>query len=146
MTDRADKAVHFYLRALVICLCLFAYLVLGLYTEFRLIGIKPLPEKLIRVQQLMEKGDERAALIYQTIGVYFGHNVVQYMDMYALRSVLVLGRVLTGAGGNLILETAREVLKTEYPELRGKIRLVTPGEKEKRLGQAMAAASLPSII
>jgi predicted NBD/HSP70 family sugar kinase len=106
----------------------------------------PLPEKLIRVQQLMEKGDERAALIYQTIGVYFGHNVVQYMDMYALRSVLVLGRVLTGAGGNLILETAREVLKTEYPELRGKIRLVTPGEKEKRLGQAMAAASLPSII
>ena len=105
----------------------------------------PLPEKLIEVQKLMESGDQRAARIYETIGVYFGHNVVQYMDMYELKSILVLGRVLSGAGGNLILDTARKLLKTEYPDLAGKVSLVTPGEKEKRLGQAMAAASLPSI-
>jgi len=52
---------------------------------------------------------------------------------------------LTGTGGELILETAREVLRTEYPEEAERVDLVTVGEKEKRLGQAMAAASLPKI-
>jgi predicted NBD/HSP70 family sugar kinase len=105
----------------------------------------PLPEKLVEVQQLMESGDDRAAGIYETIGVYFGHNIAQYIDMYTIKSVLVLGRVLTGEGGNLILSTAKEVLRTEYPELVDSVHLITPGEKEKRLGQAVAAASLPSI-
>jgi len=42
-----SKDIRFYVKAFVIGLCLFAYLVLGFYTELKLIGVKPLPEKLI---------------------------------------------------------------------------------------------------
>ena len=93
----------------------------------------------------MESGDEGARKIYQTIGTYFGYNVVHYSDSYELRHVLLLGRVLSGAGGELIVETSKDVLKREFPEIAEKVEIVTPGEKEKRLGQAVVAASLPSL-
>jgi predicted NBD/HSP70 family sugar kinase len=104
-----------------------------------------LPLKLEIVQQLMAGGDPRARGIYQTIGVYFGYNIATYADFYDVRNLLVLGRVLTGAGGDLILSTATEVLKAEFPEVAERIRYHIPDEKEKRHGQAIAAASLPSI-
>jgi predicted NBD/HSP70 family sugar kinase len=104
-----------------------------------------LPVKLEHVQQLMATGDERALKIYQTIGVYFGYNIATYADFYDVRNLLVLGRVLTGAGGDLILSTAAEVLTAEFPEVAERIRYHIPDEKEKRHGQAIAAASLPSI-
>jgi predicted NBD/HSP70 family sugar kinase len=104
-----------------------------------------LPVKLEHVQQLMAAGDPRARKIYQTIGVYFGYNIATYADFYEVRNLLVLGRVLTGAGGDLILSTATEVLQAEFPEIAERIRYHIPGEKEKRHGQAVAAASLPSI-
>ena len=104
-----------------------------------------LPVKLEHVQKLMAAGDERARRIYQTIGVYFGYNIATYADFYEVRNLLVLGRVLTGAGGDLILSTATEVLQAEFPELAERIRYHIPDEKEKRHGQAIAAASLPSI-
>ena len=59
--------------------------------------------------------------------------------------MLVLGRVMTGEGGDVILSTAGEVLREEFPELAERIRFHMPGEKEKRHGQAIAAASLPAI-
>jgi len=71
--------------------------------------------------------------------------IAQYADFYELRHVLVLGRVLTGEGGDLILSTAHQVLKDEFPEVEETLRLHVPSEKEKRHGQAVAAASLPSI-
>jgi predicted NBD/HSP70 family sugar kinase len=104
-----------------------------------------LPVKLEHVQRLMAAGDERARKIYQTIGVYFGYNIATYADFYEVRNLLVLGRVLTGEGGDLILSTAAEVLTAEFPEIAERIRYHIPGEKEKRHGQAIAAASLPSI-
>jgi hypothetical protein len=52
---------------------------------------------------------------------------------------------MTGEGGNVILSTAGRVLKEEFPELAEKIRFHIPDEKEKRHGQAVAAASLPSV-
>jgi len=104
-----------------------------------------LPVKLEHVQQLMASGDPRARNIYQTIGVYFGYNIATYADFYEVRNLLVLGRVLTGAGGDLILSTANEVLRAEFPETAERIRYHIPDEKEKRHGQAIAAASLPSI-
>ena len=104
-----------------------------------------LPVKLEHVQKLMAAGDPRAHRIYQTIGVYFGYNIATYADFYEVRNLLVLGRVLTGAGGDLILSTATEVLKAEFPEVAERIRYHIPDEKEKRHGQAIAAASLPSI-
>jgi predicted NBD/HSP70 family sugar kinase len=102
----------------------------------------PLPEKLKRVQELMAQGDERAARIYQTIGTYLGYALAHYADFYDYENVLVLGRVMTGAGGTVILDGAREVLHVEFPELEDRLVFHTPDEKSKRHGQAVAAASL----
>ncbi len=103
----------------------------------------PLPEKLVEVQKRMAQGDERAARIYQTIGVCFGYAVAHYAEFYEMSHLLVLGRVMTGKGGEIILESAQAVLRREFPELR--INFHQPDEKEKRHGQAMAAASLPVV-
>ena len=105
----------------------------------------PLPVKLEQVQKLMAAGDERARRIYETIGVFFGYNIANYADFYDFRNLLVLGRVMTGEGGNLILEMAGRVLKEEFPEIAERIRFHIPDEQEKRHGQAIAAASLPVI-
>jgi predicted NBD/HSP70 family sugar kinase len=105
----------------------------------------PLPVKLEQVQALMAAGDERARKIYQTIGVYFGYTIATYSDFYDVRNLLVLGRVLTGEGGDLILSTAMEVLRAEFPEIAERVRYHIPGEQEKRHGQAIAAASLPAL-
>jgi len=105
----------------------------------------PLPAKLERVQKLAAEGDERARKIYETIGVYFGYTIAHYADFYDFRNLLVLGRVMSGEGGNSILQVAGKVLKEEFPEVAERIRFHIPGEQEKRHGQAIAAASLPAI-
>jgi predicted NBD/HSP70 family sugar kinase len=105
-----------------------------------------LPERLKEVQSLMDKDDVRAAKIYETIGVYLGYTIAHYADFYEFTHMLVLGRVTTGAGGDLVLEKAREVLKTEFPEAAEKIQLHVPDEKSRRVGQAVAAASLPALM
>jgi predicted NBD/HSP70 family sugar kinase len=108
-------------------------------------GDMPLPVKLEQVQKLMAAGDERARKIYETIGVYFGYTIAHYADFYDFRNLLALGRVMTGEGGDLILSVATQVLKTEFPEVAARMRFHIPDEKEKRHGQAIAAASLPAI-
>lgn len=105
----------------------------------------PFAEILLEVQDLMKKGDERAEEIYGSIGTYFGYAVAQYSEMYEIRNLLLLGRVSSGTGGEIIISRAEEVLKSEFPELADKIRFRTPDEKMKRHGQAVAAASLPKI-
>jgi predicted NBD/HSP70 family sugar kinase len=105
----------------------------------------PLPEKLEQVQKLAAQGDARAMRIYETIGVYFGYAIATYADFYEIRNLLVLGRVMTGVGGDRILEVGRQVLREEFPELAERLRFHIPDEKEKRHGQAIAAASLPAI-
>jgi len=105
----------------------------------------PLAEKLAATQRLMTAGDERARKIYESIGVYLGYAIAQYAGFYELRHVLALGRVMTGEGGEVILTAARRVLGREFPELAERIRLHAPSETEKRLGQAVAAASLPKL-
>lgn len=113
----------------------------GIQLETRL----PLAEKLKRVQELMEAGDERAQQIYQSIGVYLGYTTAHLADFYDLENVLILGRVTSGAGGDVILAEAKRVLREEFAELAGKIAFHVPNEKDKRHGQAIAAASLPSL-
>ena len=103
----------------------------------------PLAERLVEVQTLMAKGDPRARRIYEAIGVYLGYGIAHFADFYAIENVLVLGGVTSGEGGDRIVETASRVLKDEFPALAERIRLRTPDEKEKRHGQAIAAASLP---
>ena len=104
-----------------------------------------LPDRLKEVQRRMEAGDSAAKDIFSTVGRYFGYAVAHYADYYDIREVLALGRVTSGAGGDLLLEEAQAVLRAEAPELAEKIGFRQPGEKEKRHGQAIAAASLPAI-
>jgi len=99
-------------------------------------------EKLKVVQKLMEEGDERAAGIYETIGVYFGYQIAFYALFYQIKHVLILGRVTSGNGGTLLLEKAQEVLDKEFPELAKTVCLNIPDEKSRRVGQSVAAASL----
>ena len=102
-------------------------------------------EKLKVVQKLMEEGDERAKAIYETIGIYFGYSIAYYSLFYDIKHVLIMGRVTSGKGGEILLENAREILKKEFPELYNKMSLNIPDEKARRVGQSVAAASLPEI-
>jgi predicted NBD/HSP70 family sugar kinase len=104
-----------------------------------------LAEKLKEVQKLMDKGDERAARIYQTIGVFLGYALAHFASFYDIQHVLTLGRVTSGPGGDIILNGAKEVLRADFPELHRQIQFHIPNEKDKRHGQAVAAASLPSL-
>ena len=102
-------------------------------------------EKLKSVQALLEKGDQRALDIWRTIGAYVGYAIAHYADFYELKHALVLGRVTSGRGGDILLAGATEVLETEFPELAQKVAVHLPDESSRRVGQAVAAASLPSI-
>ena len=102
-------------------------------------------EKLKVTQKLMEQDDPRAAQVYESIGCYLGHTLAYYFEHYGFKYVLLLGRVMSGKGGDLLLETCRKVLDDEYPEHADKIQLTLPDEKFRRVGQSMAAASLPEM-
>ena len=102
-------------------------------------------EKLKVVQKLMEEDSEAAASVYESIGTYLGHTLAFYYDLYQCKHVLLLGRVMSGKGGDIVLATAKQVLAEEYPELDGKILPELPDEKFRRVGQSMAAASLPEL-
>ena len=107
-------------------------------------GLSP-AEKLKVVQGLMAAGDTRVADIYDTIGTYFGYTIAYYAEFYDIRHVLIMGRVTSGEGGIILLSKAQEVLDIEFPELSKKIKLHIPDEKSRRVGQSVAAASLPKI-
>ncbi len=102
-------------------------------------------EKLKVVQKLMAEGDERAAKVYSTIGVCFGYAIAYYAQFYDIKHILIMGRVTSGEGGTILLGKAQEVLDVEFPELAKKIQLHIPDEKSRRVGQSVAAASLPEI-
>jgi predicted NBD/HSP70 family sugar kinase len=105
----------------------------------------PLPERLNLVQSLMVEDDYRARKIYETIGTYVGYGVAHFAAFYDLRHVLVLGRVTSGRGGDLIVRGARKVLDVEFPDLARRIDFHVPDERDRRHAQAIAAASLPTI-
>jgi len=107
--------------------------------------VKDLPERLKIVQAMAKDKDPRALDIYRSIGVYLGYALPYYKEFYSLQAVLLLGRVTTGIGGDIILEEAKRVLATEFPEESKAIKLFVPDEKSRRVGQAIAAASLPEI-
>ena len=99
-------------------------------------------EKLKVVQGLMKKGDPRAREIYENIGTYLGYSLAYYSEFYDIKYLLLLGRVTSGDGGLLVVEKANEVIKNEFPHLAG-MQITMPDENSRRVGQSIAAASLP---
>jgi predicted NBD/HSP70 family sugar kinase len=102
-------------------------------------------EKLKAVQNLLNEGDKRAKRIFEDIGCYLGYSLAHYSDFYDIKHVLILGRVTSGMGGELIQQNARQVLRLYFPDLAEKIKLHLPDESSRRVGQSIAAASLPEI-
>lgn len=102
-------------------------------------------DKLKFVQDRLESGHTGAQQIWKSMGVYLGYGLAHYADFYEIKHVIILGRCTSGSGGELIVAGAREVLRTEFPELAEFINIQLPDEKSRRVGQSIAAASLPSL-
>ena len=100
-------------------------------------------EKLKAVQDLVQAGDERAMQIFTDIGCYLAHTIELYAHFYDISYLIVLGRVMSGRGGELILAQCQRVLQEEYPALAASVHVMLPDEKTRRVGQSVAAASLP---
>lgn len=104
-------------------------------------------EKLKIVQEMRDENGYTHGVekIYQTIGAYLGHTLAYYSTFYDMKHVLLMGRVVSGEGGDIIIDVAKNVLNTEYPGLAASLNLQLPDEKSRRVGQSVAAASLPKI-
>jgi hypothetical protein len=103
-------------------------------------------ERLVFVQNLLESGHPGAAQIWESMGVFLGYALSHYADFYPVRHILILGRCTSGRGGSLILEHAECVLRREFPDLSARLEVQLPDEKSRRVGQSIAAASLPERI
>ena len=106
----------------------------------------PLAQKLKEVQKLMEADDPRAIAIFETIGAYLGYTTVLYSQFYDINYMMLMGRVMSGKGGDTILRVCNEIFAEEYPELAKKCLVTLPDENMRRVGQSVAAASLPKTI
>ncbi|MGE5464033.1 MAG: ROK family protein [Syntrophothermus sp.] len=102
-------------------------------------------EKLKFVQNKLEEGDSGAQKIWESMGIYLGYGIAHYADFYDIKHVLILGRCTSGRGGDLLIQGVKEVFAAEFPELLQKMELHLPDEKIRRVGQSVAAASLPVV-
>ena len=78
--------------------------------------------------------------------MYLGHTLPLYYKMYSFDRVLLIGHVMGGKGGNMILDTVLKVLQEEYPDIAAVISVSLPDEQSRRVGQSVAAASLPENL
>lgn len=101
-----------------------------------------LAEKLKAVQKLNNEGHEGANAIFETIGIYLAYTLAFYVEFYNIKHVILLGRVTSGKGGDTILEVCKDVLGKEFPEY-AHFNICMPSEYMRRVGQSIAAASLP---
>lgn len=101
-----------------------------------------LADRLKQIQAL-PKDDELFVNIFTTIGNYLAYGLAYYAEFYEIDHVLLLGRVMSGEGGQVIVKVAEQVLNDEFNNLGIKLHL--PNEKFRRVGQSIAAASLVKI-
>ena len=107
-------------------------------------GLTP-AEKLKAVQKLAMENHPGALQVFDDIGTYLAHTLVRYAQFYDLKYLLVLGRVASGVGGDRVIAQCNRVLAEEYPALAKNITVMLPDEKTRRVGQSVAAASLPEL-
>ena len=118
---------------------------LGEKFGFKFSKTMKLPERLKVVQAAMAKGDEKALKIYLMIGRYLANATKWYHEFYDFQNLMILGRVTSGLGGSIILETAKMGLEAIDPALAEQVEIFMPDEKARRLGQSVAAAQIPEI-
>jgi predicted NBD/HSP70 family sugar kinase len=102
-------------------------------------------EKLKFVQNLLEAGHAGARQIWESMGIYLGYTLAHYAEFYEMKHALILGRCTSGCGGDLLLTGANQVLRAEFPGLAARLHVQLPDEKSRRVGQSIAAASLPAL-
>merc|ERR1719428_2548762 len=100
--------------------------------------------KLIQKAMTDPEKEPKVRQIYETVGVYLGYALGQYSEFYKIDHVMILGRVSKGAGGDIMLDTAKKVLTEEFPEYAG-IKFHTADDHFKAVGQCIAAAALPCL-
>jgi len=100
--------------------------------------------KLIQKAMADPEQEAKVSKLYITLGVYLGYGLAQYSEFYKIDHVMILGRVSKGAGGDLMLATAKKVLEIEFPEYAG-MKFHTADDHFKAVGQCIAAAALPII-
>jgi predicted NBD/HSP70 family sugar kinase len=100
-------------------------------------------QQLAHLQETLARGDDRARKVFVSIGTYMGYGIAHYAEFYDLKHVMLMGRVVSGEGGNIILDCARRILAADFPEVSRSVAVHLPDEKNRRVGQAVAAASLP---
>ena len=103
----------------------------------------PPAQQLRQVQELARQGHPAARRIFRDMGVCLAHTLALYAEIYPLRHVMVLGRVASGIGGEWMTEICRRVLAEEYPQLP--LEVLLPDDRFRRIGQSVAAASLPQV-
>ena len=96
-------------------------------------------EKLKVIQGLMKEGSPLARQIYEDIGTYLGYTLPYYAMFYDIKHILLLGRVTSGEGGNIVMDRANQVLAEEFPEYSFRVEMP---DETNRVGQSIAAASL----
>merc|ERR1712125_168920 len=100
--------------------------------------------KLIQEAMKDPETEPKTRLIYETVGVYLGYALAQYVEFYKIEHVMILGRVSKGKGGDIMLDTAKKVLQEEFPEVPP-ITFHTADDHFKAVGQCIAAAALPTL-
>merc|ERR1719436_751411 len=100
--------------------------------------------KLIQKAMADPAQEPQVRKLYETCGVYLGYGLAQYSEFYPIDHVMILGRVSKGAGGDLMLEKAKKVLQTEFPQY-AHIQFHTADDHFKAVGQCIAAAALPEV-
>ena len=104
----------------------------------------PLPRVLLEIQALAENGSEAASDVFRSIGTAFGYTVAGFREFYpSIETAVIMGRVTSGTGGDLIVREANRILAEVFPELETVV--AVPDDSMRRHGQAVAAATLPEI-
>ena len=119
-----------------------AVIKLALRANIKLDDNLSLAEKLKYVQGLNTSTSSEANKIFESIGVYLAYALAFYAEFYQIKHVLILGRVTSGIGGDTILSVCKETLNKEFPEY-SHFNIQMPSEYMRRVGQSIAAASLP---
>ena len=95
------------------------------------------------VQRLVKSGDPAATAVFDTIGCYLAHAIYTYQKFYEMEHAIVMGGISAGPGGAVLLRRCRQVLASEYPDLKAD--LILPEEGERADGQSFAAATLVKL-